>query len=333
MKTKTKNRFMPFAFAVLFGGLSAEAEAAKIGNPSYDMSIWGILPGAQTHPLNEAGGYTALGYATEKNAVNGQIALRGVVGTQSFGGESTVHAGVLNGGDTFYIMADTPNNYRKSFDYIGSAAQVNIYQSYSKDSEDAKLTYTYSFAYLHAYVNPEFGPGCPLGDKFCMTAGMFSDVRVYDAANLLVDTHTDNAMINVAGSGPEFFRADTLGDWPWAIDNNPDFPPGTIATTVDIPHAVTREVDLSGIDLGEEFTVIYQLYGYAFDRGSDLGLNRGTFVSARDPLAGNTGVSFDITGLTPTNNPYIPSSIPLPAAFWLFASGMLALLSVGRRHG
>jgi hypothetical protein len=87
---------------------------------------------------------------------------------------------------------------------------------------------------------------------------------------------------------------------------------------------VTREVDLSAISLGEEFTVQYQLYGYAYDRGSHLGLERGAGVFARDPLAGDTGVTFDIQGLTPTNNPILPAPVPVPAAAVLLISALAA---------
>jgi hypothetical protein len=84
--------------------------------------------------------------------------------------------------------------------------------------------------------------------------------------------------------------------------------------------------------LNEEFTVEYHLYGYAYDLGSYLGLNRGTGVTAKDPLGGDTGVSFDIVGLTPTNNPYIPAPVPVPGAFWLFTSGILVILGQKRRN-
>jgi hypothetical protein len=311
-------------------GLSATvAEAAKIDKPRYDLYVWGIPAGAVTHPL--AGGGVLLASATEADAVGGGVVLTRTIGHNSDGSESFVQAGVANDGDLFSIAADTPNNFRlASYDYIGSGAEVLVYQSYRKDSADAKLTYTYTFANLFAFVNPEFGPLCPLGDPFCLRAEMISRASVVTdpVSSAEVWSRLDSALVTTNAGG--FFISAVVGDWPWALDTS--LGGGLLGNGLDLPESVTREVDLSAISLGEEFTVQYQLYGYAYDRGSHLGLERGASVFARDPLAGDTGVTFDIQGLTPTNNPILPAPVPVPAGAWLFGAGAIALLGVARRR-
>ncbi|MBM3394664.1 MAG: hypothetical protein FJY37_08550 [Betaproteobacteria bacterium] len=291
------------AVSVWLYAMSTNALAIPLGPPFYTARIWGISPGATTHPLADSSTSELLDFDSELNAVNGTLKLEKQIGVNDIGDGSpvptSVVAGVEDDGDIFYVRADTPNNYRRAGTYIGSAAEVFIQKSFRKDVEDAKLTYTYSYGQTRAFVNPEFGPGCPLNDRFCLSTGLFSTVSLLDAADNPVWSRADNAMVNRGPTGGgSFFRVDRLGNWeqyPWAVENPSfDFSPGVIAAHSKLEQPLVATIDLSGIPVGDAFSVHFHLYGYAYDSGAHLGLYRGAFASAQDPLAGDTGL--DPTG-------------------------------------
>jgi hypothetical protein len=229
-------------------------------------------------------------------------------------------------GVTFWASVDTPSNFRKPNTWVGGSSEVFVTQSFTKDSPDATLNFTYTWARAVVGVHPEFGPGCPLGDRFCQSAELISTVNLYDADSL-VWSRLDSATA-ASTNDPRGFSAFTVGDFPWLISEDVSQFTGTGGLGIDVrlDGPVTRAIDLSGIDLNEEFTVQYQLFVSAYDRGSNLGLRRTAFVYGQDPTSGGTGVSFDFTGLTPTNRPYIPAAVPLPAT-WMLMAGGLAMLS------
>jgi len=321
MKIRQRSSYLLSIAVSLVSSVSSSAMAADIGDPAYYLRIWGVSPDATTHPLaDNENNSTLLGFASHRDAVDGKTGL--LYDTNNIYTE----AKVTNDGDVFAINAFSANNYGKQVVYSGSAAEVIVLQSFTKDTADASLTYTYTIGFGAGFVNPEFSQGCPIGEFNCLQAGLFSTVSVYDSGqNKVWDDH-DSMMINQNPGGSHFFRSDVVGNWPWQTTyQNLGYSAGSYNIEVRLPHSVTSEIDLSGIDLYEEFTVEYVLYGYAFDFGSYLGSHRGTRVYARDPLDGDTGVKFDLAGLTPTNQPYIPANVPLPAAFWLFPTGLACL--------
>lgn len=322
----------------LVGGLFAGivAEAAEIGTPKYQLYVWGIRPTAPTHPL--LSGETPLAVATEADAVAGQVLLIEPIGTNSGGSPAEVHAGVDDDGDTFYVFADSPSHYQvASPEFIGGAAEVLIYQSFRKDSPDARLTYTYTFANVASFVDPESSGLCPLGDGgYCLRAEIVSRVVVLRGngsdAGAEVWSRGDGALVTSRPTAPSL-AGFSVGDWPWVVDGNPV--PGTVSVEVDLPNVQTQVIDLSGIGVGEEFTVWYQLYAYAYDRANlyDVAVNwrgRNAAAFAKDPLGGDTGVRFDVLDLTPTNDPIEPVPEPSTGAAW--TSGVALVLAMARRR-
>jgi hypothetical protein len=323
MNAKKTTSFLSVLAGVLASLSAAECAAASLGAPTLEISIWGIK---QDDPFGVG---ELLNFATHVNGVNGVVEVREQIGVNTSGNPAWVIANSTEDGATFWVHVDTPNNYQRAVNYIGGRAHVDIYQSYTKDSLDAALNYTYTYANLLGYVNPEFGPGCRTGVSECLQASMASWVEVYDSTNTLVWLDTDAALIVSTFDNPAF-ETTLIGDWPWVVDDNPY--PVYLDVEVKLPGSVTQQIDLSAIELNEEFTVAYHLRGWAFDESSNMGPNRGTNVQARDPLSGDTGVgsTWDLTGLTPTNRPTVTAPIPEPSTWMTLAAGLGILAAAGR---
>ena len=93
--------------------------------------------------------------------------------------------------------------------------------------------------------------------------------------------------------------------WTWRCTKCGDPAYGMI--TVALSPAYTGAVNLADIDVGEEFAVRFELVALAFDDAQGETQAR---AYARDPLASDIGLSFDLAGLTPTNNaaPELPTT-------------------------
>ncbi len=335
------NKHLSFTSCAPLGAVlllaAAAADAAKIGKPRYDLIVWGITPDAPTHPLLSH--EPALLYASDADAVGGSSQLKKVLGTNSGGAtEAFAHAGVGNGGDTFWVSINTPSHFQTAnLEYIGGAAQVLEFQSFTKDAADAKLTYTYTFAETSSFVNPESSGLCPFGDDgYCLRAEILSSATVMRGNSTFsggeVWRRLDGALVGSQRAYPNLGGIVT-GDWPWVIDNNPL--PGSLGVRVDLPHSQTQVVDLSGIEVGEEFTVWYDLYAYAYDRANlyDVAIGwrgRNASATAKDPLGGDTGVSFDLSGLTPQQP--TPTGGPRSADLGHAGSGLVLLFASGKRR-
>lgn len=321
---------------VLLGTLVAlcvgSAEAATIGSPVIDLRIWGITEAPNDTTIDGPGRHgPLLEFATELDLVDGGVVRQAQIGLSSGGDPVYAEAGIADDGDTFWVLTDTPNHFqRANRDFIGSEAQVRIYQSYSKDTESASLSYTYSRAQVGAFMSVEFGPQCQSGEPHCLRAGMISLVEVFDAAGITIGADFNSARMWSTG-GAQLWDSQTqdgFTTWPWAISESGVG--GELKYVVTLPHSVTNEIDLSDVALGQEFTVVYTLYAYSLDTSADAGLNRTAEVFARDPLGGDTGVRFDLAGLTPTNTPSV-RPVPEPGSALMLLSALASLAAVRQR--
>jgi hypothetical protein len=314
----------------LLGAGATGAGAATIGTPVIDLRIWGITSAENSNTLTGPGLHgPILEFATELDLVNGGVVRSAQIGNASNGDPVYAEAGVADDGDTFWVLTDTPNHFQNANrDYIGSEAVVRIYQSYTKDSEDASLTYTYSRAQVGAFISAEYGPQCQPGEIYCLRAGMISLVEVYDAAGSAIGADFNKALM--WSNGTPFWDSVVDGGtaWPWEIEQSGVG--GFLEYSLRLSQPVTNEIDLSDVALNQEFTVVYTLWAYALDTSADAGLFRTAEAFARDPLGGSTGVSFDLVGLTPTNNPSV-LPVPEPAAGWLLGAALASLAPVARR--
>jgi hypothetical protein len=313
---------------------ATSAQAAAIGTPVVDLRIWGITEAPNDFTGGPISHGPLLEFATELDLQDGSVVRQADIGNASNGQVVYAEAGVADDGATFWVIADTPNHFQNADRrFIGSESQVTIYQSYTKDSADALLTYTYSRADVGAFFSVENGPQCQRDEPFCLRAGMISLVELYDAGGNSNSEGTGLNMALVWSSGNPLWqsRVDGVTSWPWQVEQSGIG--GFLEYVVGLDGPVTTPIDLSGIGVGEEFTVVYTLYAYALDTSADAGLFRTAEVFARDPLGGNSGVSFDLSGLTPTNNPSVrPAAVPLPGGAWLFATAALGVAGMVRRR-
>lgn len=291
---------------------AATAGAVPLSHPNIEMSIWGIRASDPFGPGQ------LLGVATQDVAVNGEVQVKEVLGTTGLGLPAAVSAYATEDGKTFWVYASTPGNYQSAVEYIGSRATLRIEHTFRKDDPDAQLNYTFNRLLLEAFVNPEFGPGCATGQVQCLQSQLLSSVEVRDASNHLLWMDTNAAQL-ASLFGATAYETTLLGNWPWSVNDNPR--PVLIDTEIGlVGDSVTRAPDLSGIDVGETFTVTYQLTAWAIDQGSHVGPFRGALSTSQDPLGGNTGTNLDWSGLTPLGPD--PNTVPAPG------SGVLALLAL-----
>jgi hypothetical protein len=317
--------------AAVAAACATTAEAATIGTPVIDLRIWGITDA----PSSESGTFEGPGlhgplldFATELDLENGGVVRQEQIGNATNGNPIYVEAGIADDGDTFWVLTDTPNHFQNANrTYIGSEAQIVIYQSYTKDTEDAVLSYTYSRAQLGAFVSVEHGPQCQLGETHCLRAGMISLVQLYDDAGNAIGGHFNKALM--WSNGHPLWNSTIDGDtvWPWEIEESGRG--GFLEYIVRLSQPVTNQIDLSDVAVGQEFTVVYTLWAYSLDTSADAALFRTAEVFARDPLGGDTGVRFDLAGLTPTNNPSV-RPVPEPGIALMLLAG-LGILGAARR--
>ncbi|MCP9472608.1 MAG: hypothetical protein NNA30_07745 [Nitrospira sp.] len=162
------------AVLAMFCGVS-QADALTLTDARFDIFLYGITPTQGILPGNLPG----FGGSNDPEGADGLLEMERQIGTSSTGRPVSVLSGVADYGVTFYGVADSPNNFRKPVEHIGSAVEVLVYRDYVKDHADDRLTFTYTQGILNTSMNVEFGPLCPLGDAICMNAGMVGTVSVF----------------------------------------------------------------------------------------------------------------------------------------------------------
>jgi hypothetical protein len=328
-------RLLRALFGILVAVSAGEAAAAKIGEPVIDIRLWGITDAPNGPGLEGPGLHgPLLGFATELDLdAGGGLVRQEALGIDPYRGTTEyVEAGIANGGDRFWAWVDTPVHYSTpNRDYIGGESLVRIYQSYTKDSEDASLTFTYTNARTSVYAHVEFGPQCSQGgDAYCLRAGMVSFVRLVDGAGdiLWADAHQQHVWsMGILGLADQWGSSIQDGHTVWPLVIEESGVGGLLEYSLHLSAPATTTIDLSDVAVGEEFTVVYELYAYALDTSADASLVRGANSFSKDPLGGDTGVRFDLVGLTPTNNPSVlPTPVPEPATVWILGAGLLVTL-------
>lgn len=311
--------------------LATPGWAVPVTVPDIEMSIWGYRPGDPPGPGQ------LLGVATQDVAVNGVIRVEDTLGRYAaFNQAATVSAEATEDGKTFWVHVLMPNNYQSTVNYIGGRAEVRIEQRFRKDDPAAFLRYTFNRTSLFASVDPEFGPACrrqsgSAGD--CIQGSIDSFVELRDSTDTLVWLETNGAFMSSrfsrTNTGPAF-GADFYGNWPWSRNDNPV--PGTFGIDLGlVGNSVTREVDLSHIDLDEEFTLVYYLRGWILDESSDVGLMRRGVATSRDPQQGNTGSNLDWSGLTVLGAAR-DLTVPEPASAVLVLAALAGWAGAARRR-
>jgi hypothetical protein len=325
---KARHGMVGIALALVARG--ALAQPAPIGEAVYELEhfVFGAGEGSEFMNTDWQGSGTLLVSADEGDAVDGEVTLRTELGDDPISGTGSIlHALVDSYGHTFAGIAySPPRDSELHLDgWRGTAAVVHVYQSYVKDSADAVLTFTYVGGTLQLVWRAPDAPRPPGGWDFQARARWAYDVWKHDASDEPVTHEEQTAVLFHDGATWRSYVYQLLPPpnaelWPWSCLHC-DAPEIHGNASLEMSRW-TRAVDLSAIDVGEEFTVVYQLEVIAHDATHTFSK---AMAWSRDPLGGSGGaaedadVTFAIAGLTPTNAPVIASPEPSSVAASLAA--------------
>ncbi|NRF69465.1 hypothetical protein HLB44_20905 [Aquincola sp. S2] len=262
------------------------------------------------------------------------------LGHSQFGLAAQGAVAAFDGGETFWADVISPLQGGSSRDRMGGDAVIHVVQSFRKDTPDANLSFTFSGGELQVmhYGSARF-------DGYHANARMMFEAFVVDHASGLqtwteaqsahlgqdvkVLGRRDDNLFDLALEQDHGPLASGMAPWEWSCDMC--WYPAVGIATARLHGQYTGLVDLADIPLGGEFTLAFMLRTQAFDAGQG---ETGAMAFGRDPRSGDTGVSFELTGLTPTNNPWLdPTAVPEPASWALCLLAMFGLWSARRYRG
>lgn len=305
------------------GGAPAYAQGTtEIGDAAYLLEVYLLDADDGGLDINLDHEGTLLDSADDTMDAGGGIEIDAPLGVDRFGYGRHVEAVVENGGQTFWGIAESIPGNTELWDegWRGSAARTEIYQSYRKDTEEARLTFTYTGAYLALTMPPDTPPrnDDPLRAEASWSYAVYqdSDEEIASESQEVQLFFLDGwYLFHIIGASG---TARDLPDHVWEFLCMPcGQSTGHAGAELD---EFTHHVDLRGIDVGEEFTVVYQLMVGAFN---DLHPMAKAYAWSRDPLGSDGGVAFEIEGLTPTNAPHVP--VPEPASVLSFPCAVAVL--------
>jgi len=205
---------------------------------------------------------------------------------------------------------------------VGTLAVLSIAQSFRKDEADASLSFTITEATLIGLDSS------PAGDEQRVDVFLAAGVKAYVQPGN--NFYTFTALPALTGMGRANPGPGLCSPPCWSLD--PDGLPLAVSVggldqgyvEVHLTAPFTRQVDLSDVPVGEEFTLIYTATAYAVDTAQ---VDTGGSARFKDPLDSDSGTYFEFAGLTPTDNPI---GAPEPGGAALLLAGLGALLGAGR---
>lgn len=231
-------------------------------------------------------------------------------------------------GRTFWSQTLSPLRSGAERNLIGGQAEINIAQSYRKDTADATLSFSFTAGKLQLLeYGSQRGDGYSLSAYVTFAANLVdhgsAELRwserqlasLYEEFNVR-DDRTDNTwgFTRTQETGP---TSSGMSPWQWNCDECGGPAYGFATATLQAPFAGV--VDLSSIDVGDEFTVSFYLMTSAFDARQG---ETSALAYARDPLStDDSGVGFTFAGLTPTDRPII-AVVPEPSSAALMLAGL-----------
>jgi hypothetical protein len=268
-----------------------------------------------------------------------EIMVAGVaLGRSARGNEASLAGLIYNDGTPFRSSGGTPlytTLPRQPGSPVGGTVQIDIYQSFRKNSADASLSFTYSVGQLQLYRDVEIGQRCD--DCRLAEVGWAAEVRL-NAFEPPVWSQAQVATLYEFGGALIFNRSETRtvsGQdnplWQWDCEKC-DTPLRGIGEAL-LQGPYRGEIDLSAIPFDPnvpeasrpEYTVHYTQTLTVYD----LGTWSEAQAFVQDPLGGNdSGVSFEISGMVPTNNPV--GVVPEPGTWLLMLAGLVALCARDR---
>jgi hypothetical protein len=321
------------AAAASAAGHAAGSAVDTMGDPVYF---------ARYAHFDIVGNVTGTGEASSFGDASGSVGVNAVTGALWNQLPALQQAVVTNDGATYWARASGPT--LPSTPAIGTPtgaySGVDIYQSFTKTSEMATLSFTYTGALLESFRDPEFRPECAAIN--CTYAQLRWEVSVWlnsdpSAPPLMVESgqaslYAQNNVFNFDASqyASDGTPANALWAWDCARCGLPAL--GLAQATLQAPF--TGIVDLGAIPFDPqfaqqpEFTVRFSLLATA-----DVSRAwSGATAWGRDPLdlGNDAGIGLTVFDLQPTNNPI--GVVPEPATWLSFIAG-LAALGARRRQG
>jgi uncharacterized delta-60 repeat protein len=222
-----------------------------------------------------------------------------------------------NNGATYGALAEAPDHRIGTAEPIGSSSHYLQSQSFVKRASDARLTFTVT--QIHGLLE-DYNPPLLTGPRPLSAEAYLKVVAQQEGANPF---YVARGQVHVFGSNEHyFFRAPAFAEshilmW---IEEDFDFEVETVSINVPSSgvscpgtraHVSLREprtysIDLSSIDVGDEFTVHSSIITFALNRrgGGSVQDCQASNVAAylRDPQA-IEGTTIEYSGLEPTNRP------------------------------
>ncbi len=181
----------------------------------------------------------------------------------------------------------TPSSFQN---HLGVFGAVTWSQSFRKDSVTASYHYTISRAQTYAR---------------CMTTGARAEFAIDNAAYMglasFYQFHQDGGVV-MFGNPPQLPSVVTTSHGPmtWSGSN-----PDGIQRDYQMDFAGhTEEIDLSSVPVGGEFSVTFNLVTRAHIAYDEIVRSR---AYVQDPGSDSVGITMVLAGLTPTDNPQLPT--------------------------
>jgi hypothetical protein len=201
-------------------------------------------------------------------------------------------------------FARAPFSPNEAGDPIGARAELRVTRTFRKDDQAATLRFTIPDSEIGA--GHFFGP-----DNEGLIGRVIHEV---EAGDFFVFSEA-GALTGTSGA----WDFEDSGVLPYAVVQGGLDQSGV---TVAFTEPYVRDIDLSSVSEGEEFSVAYQLIAEAIDT---VQMKSGVQAFGRDALDEADGVTFETSGLTP-----IPA--PEPARALLLCAGGAVLVGWGRRR-
>jgi uncharacterized delta-60 repeat protein len=231
---------------------------------------------------------------------------------------ATGHIFSSPGGGSYSVSNEAPVS-RGDLDVAGSVMELNQSQSYLKNAATAKLSLVVTQARLEAFDNAEANPGpCARPGPRCFDQKYGQIVYQVTAITKPSAAHPTVRKLFVGEGAMKL--AGWRGHWTSNLDGGPVTPIWTdknVQTDLDVEaaggrharvsliKALTVPIDISSVDVNEEFTLLVHVNNYVFDgRPAPEANYLGAFM--RDPTLIDGDMHLVIEGLVPTDSPTEP---------------------------
>jgi len=269
-----------------------------------------------------------------------ETGIQHALGRTIQGGPARLEMFATNNGNTFWAEAISAHQGGPGRDVVGGQVSLIVGQTYIKESADATLSYTFNAGSLDlGYFGAARRGTLRAAVSFSIDVLRFGPMTIPELlwndnqyAELAWDfgdagRNDDDLFVSAYGRGPD---ADaSYPNWAWRGCLRCDGAPGYGQAGMFLDAQYTQTIDLSAVQVGEEFAINFHLNASANDAVQG---ETWAYAFARDPLSGSGGPSFSTEGLLPTNRGHLAlAPVPEPA-IWMAMLAGLCLCAVAARR-